>query len=392
MHSAVHCRPARHVLLLIGAAMALPLCAMAQQAAQPAGAAQPQQAAQQQFPPAGCTQDCDHWKPVKLIDFSPKHDVLIRNQDGTLQPMDEPYHKATLIAPGTWQILSDGDYQYLIEGDNEALAIDSGYGAGNIREFMQTLTKKPVRYVANTHDHFDHTADDSYFDRAFMSAYTRTKATIPFQSFAGLSFPRNYPITVVGDGYVFHLGNRDIEVFDIPNHTMGDLGFLDRKERIFFSGDVFIPVTINGESSVARFAANMRKLAAHRGEFDRYAGGSAIGDASIVDKLLANAEYILAGHEGDPVVSAQRGGPGGPGGPSDASGPGRPGGAGAPGGPGGAQSQQTPAPAGTIVYNRHLVRQGDGGAGGARGGEPNPNVRRMTYGGTTITYDIRHIQ
>ena len=71
-----------------------------------------------------------HYTPIKSIDFSSRHDVLIRSDDGTLTPMDVPHYKSVLIAPGTWQIESDGDFSYLIEGDNEALAIDTGYGAG----------------------------------------------------------------------------------------------------------------------------------------------------------------------------------------------------------------------------------------------------------------------
>jgi glyoxylase-like metal-dependent hydrolase (beta-lactamase superfamily II) len=329
-------------------------------------------AAQQQFGPAGVAPDAS-WTPVKSIDFSSKHNVMIKSEDGTLTPMDVPYFKSELIAPGTWRILSDGDYAYLIEGDNEALAIDSTYGAGNIREYMQTLTKKPVRYVANTHDHFDHTANNSYFDRAYMSAFTKTLATIPFASFSGINFPRNYPIQVVGDGYAFHLGNRDVEVFEIPNHTMGDLAYLDKRSRILFSGDVFIPITINSQSTVARFAANMRKLETHRSEFDKLAGGTYLSDASVVDHYLANAEYILAGHEGEPISAQQRGGPGGP-----------------PGGPQNAQTAQADVPPGTIVYIRHRVRPGDGGAG-RPGGAPNPNIRRMTYSDCSITYDITKI-
>jgi glyoxylase-like metal-dependent hydrolase (beta-lactamase superfamily II) len=341
--------------------------------------------AEKSWPPAGCTANCDKWTPVKSIDFSSKHDVLIRSDDGTLTPMDVPYRKATLIAPGTWQIESDGDYQYLIEGDNEALAIDAGYGAGNIREFMQTLTKKPVRYVANTHHHFDHTANDAYFDRAFMSAYTQKWATIPFASFAGMSFPRNYPITVVSDGYVFHLGNRDVEVFDIPNHTMGDTAYLDKKSRILFGGDVFMQrININEQSSVARFAANLRKIVARRADFDRIAAGSGIMDASRADHLLAVAESILAGHEGDPVA-AQQGGPGGPGGPG---GQGGPGGA---GGTQGAQQNQQSAPPGATVYRRRWPHSGDHGFDD-QGSIPQEDQRRVTMDDVAITYDIRHVQ
>jgi glyoxylase-like metal-dependent hydrolase (beta-lactamase superfamily II) len=303
------------------------------------------------------------WTPTKSIDFSSKHNILIKNEDGTLTPMDVPYYTTKLIAPGTWQILSSGDFSYLIEGDNEALAIDSTYGAGNIREYMQTLTKKPVRYVANTHDHFDHTANNSYFDRAFMSAFAKDRATIPYASFAGMNFPRNYPITVIGDGYKFQLGNREIEVFEVPNHTMGDLAFLDKREHILFSGDVFLPMgmTINDASTLTRFRDNMRKLAARRSEFTRMAGGFGMVEAASVDNYLANAEYILAGHEGVPVTDEHHGPP-----PSK------------------------PDPSGQVVYIRHFPHPGDGGAG--QQGPPNPNLRKMTYANCTIIYDITKIK
>jgi hypothetical protein len=157
-----------------------------------------------------------------------------------------------------------------------------------------------------------------------------------------------------------------LEVFELPNHTMGDIAFLDKREGILFSGDVFLPngMTINDASSVARFAANMRKVAAHHSEFDRLAGGfQIVNDASIVDKYLANAEYILAGHEGDPISQQSRGGPGGPGG--------------ARGGPGGPQGSSAADSSGQVVYTRHMPHPGDGGAG--RGGASNENLRRMTY-------------
>ena len=289
---------------------------------------------------------------------------MIKSEDGTLTPMDVPYYKSKLIAPGTWQIESDGDYSYLLEGDDEALAIDSGYGAGNIREYLQTLTKKPVRYVANTHYHFDHTANDAYFDCAYMSADTAEKATIPYASFAGMSFPRDYPKVIVGDGFKFQLGNREVEVFLIPNHTAGGTAYLDKRERILFSGDEIMEPNEPLNVSVAQFAANMRKIAAHRSEYDRLAAGTGMHDATDVDKYLAAANAVLAGQEG--TVPAPRG-PGGPAtnsaGPSDPSAP--------------------------VIYNRRMVRAPDRPAGM---GGPNENQRRFTYQDRSITYDIRHIQ
>ena len=333
-------RSALAALLLAGAVLALPAGSMAQTA--------------------------KPWVPAKSIDFSSKHNVLIRNDDGTLQPMDKPYYRSKLIAPGTWQIESDGDFSYLIEGDNEALAIDTGYGAGNIRDYLQTLTNKPVRYVANTHDHFDHTANNAYFDRAYMSAKTAEKATIPFPSFAGINFPTDYPHVIVSDGYRFQLGNREIEVLVIPNHTAGGTAYLDRKQRIMFIGDEIFDGAQPLNVSVAAFAANMRKLAAHRGEFDRTAGGPGIFDAANIDKYLAAAEAVLAGKEGEAPAP-------------------RPPGAGP--GPGAAPP---PGPNGEVVYLRRMVRAPD--RNGGRPIVPNPNIRRMTYQDRAISYDMTKVR
>ena len=71
-----------------------------------------------------------------------------------------PYFKAEKIASGTWQVLSDGDYTYVLEGEDELICIDGGCGAGNIRAFCQSLSDKPLYRLLNTHNHFDHTASN----------------------------------------------------------------------------------------------------------------------------------------------------------------------------------------------------------------------------------------
>jgi glyoxylase-like metal-dependent hydrolase (beta-lactamase superfamily II) len=235
----------------------------------------------------------------RQIDFSSHHDILIRNPDGSLQPADEPFFQSTLVAPGTWQILSDGVYSYLVEGDDEALVIDSGYGCGNIREYCQTLTDKPVNKIANTHDHFDHTANNSYFDCAYMSAKTKELATIPFPSFAGIDFPKDYPVQIIGQGFKFQLGNREIETFELTDHALGSLCFLDPKEHILFSGDELWPLDkMVWQVSIKLFEKQLSAIADHRGEFDRLCAGNGIHDAIWIDRYLECARYILAGHEG----------------------------------------------------------------------------------------------
>lgn len=233
------------------------------------------------------------------IDFTCKHGVLLESQDGSRLPMDVPYYEAKLIAPGTWQIASDGDYFYLVEGEKEALVIDGGYGCGNTRAYCQSLTDRPVRRIANTHDHFDHTANNCYFDRAYMAKETVPLATVPFPSFAGIDFPKDYPIEVIDEGYVFDLGGRKLETFKIPDHAVGSLAFLDSREGILFCGDeLCMPFGKGLNGSVEHAYRMLGKLQDRIGDIKVLYGGPGRGEASLIAKLMKNMRYIMDGHEG----------------------------------------------------------------------------------------------
>ena len=294
-----------------------------------------------------------------MIDFSCKHDIWLEDEDGSLQRMDQPFFRAWPIAPGTWQILSDGDFSYMIEGEDEALLIDSGYGAGDIRAFAQSLTDKPLSRICNTHDHFDHTANNSYFDLVYMSLETRELATRPFPSFSGIDFPRDYPVQEVTDGDVIPLRGRDLRVFFIPDHAVGSLAFLDEKARILFSGDEFMAHGKGLHGSVAHWAAMLEKLMPYRDRFDHLCAGAwPMMDASIVYNQLACARHILAGNEGE---RAQ---------------------------PGRFPGEERVDAEGRRIWKRRIPHPGDGPADINRDIE---YKRVMRFAGTSITYDVRHL-
>ena len=229
------------------------------------------------------------------IDFSCKHDVLIRYPDGSLRPMDEPHYIAQQIAPDTWQILSSGDFHYLLAGDDEAIAIDTGYGAGNLREYLEGLCGKPVRRVINTHHHFDHTANNGYFDLAYMAEESVDHATIPFPSFAGIDFPRDYPVQTVFDGEIVPLKGRDLEIFKIPDHAAGGIAILDRKARLLFTGDEVMDFGKRVNNAASTFLSQMEKLMAHRSEYDRLCGGPGMFDAGEIDIYYEAAQRMVHG-------------------------------------------------------------------------------------------------
>lgn len=292
------------------------------------------------------------------IDFSCKHDVLLEDKEGGRLPMDVPYYRAEQIAPGTWQISSDGDYFYLLEGESEALVIDSGYGCGNTRAFCQSLTDKPVRRIANTHDHFDHTANNGYFDCAYLSKETWPLATIPFPSFSGIEFPKDYTSVIIDEGYVFDLGGREIETISFPDHAVGSLMFLDRKEGILFCGDeLCMPFGKALNGSVEHVYRMLGKLQDRIDEINVLYGGPGRGEKDIIERLRANMKYILEGHEGKACITRKE----------------------AP-----KRGEEEP-----VVYARWLPHEPD------RHRE-NPEdlafLREMEYAGITVIYDVRKIR
>ena len=307
-----------------------------------------------------------------MIDFSSKHNIWIDNGDGTRSRMDEPYFKSWKLAEGVWRILSSGDYSYLVEGEDEALAIDSGYGAGNIREYMQTLTDLPVRRIANTHDHFDHTANNSYFEMAYMSEATVPLATRPFPSFSGIEFPRDYPITVLHNGDTVPLKGRDLQAFLIPDHAVGSMAFLDRKGRILFSGDEFMGKRKNLSGGLTSWYHSLERLYAVRSEFDIMYGGAFTVEADVVDKMF-KAACIGLETGGEPM----RGGPGGPGGP------------GKPGGPHGPMNGPQFTEDGEKLYHRMFPHPEDKGN---HTPPPQENMRRCVFEDVEIMFDITKIK
>ena len=138
--------------------------------------------------------------------------------------------------------MSSGDYHYLLVGDEEGISIDTGYGAGNLREFLEGLCGKPVRQVINTHYHFDHSANNCYFEKAYMGKEAIDRVSIPYESFGNIDFYKDsYEKVAVGDGDIIPLKGRELEIFRIGDHTTDGIAILDRKNRLLFIGDEIMP-------------------------------------------------------------------------------------------------------------------------------------------------------
>lgn len=150
-----------------------------------------------------------------------------------------------------------GDFwMYLLIGPEKAMLIDTGFGLGNLKGLVDELTGNMPVIVVNTHDHYDHAYGNCHFDKVYCHEYL-----IPylenqhanmwdylFDDYGNniwLEFDRKdlpvfkkYEIAGVPDGYTFNLGgDYDVELVFTGGHAAGHAGYLDKKGRIFFSGD-----------------------------------------------------------------------------------------------------------------------------------------------------------
>ena len=217
--------------------------------------------------------------------------------------MSSTIFRSRPIWANTWVIQGDGCTSYLVVGDECGVVIDTGFATENIQAYAQSLTDRPVRWAANTHGHFDHTGGNGWFERAYMSAKALEIAKIPYPSKMALSYPLDYPVTLVGDGDEIDMGKRTLEVFEVPAHAPSSIAFLDRKERILFSGDEVGPFVMlywqqeEPQPTVEQHAQNMAKLLQHREAFDHICAGHGQGmeDGSMVEDYLEHGRGIMSG-------------------------------------------------------------------------------------------------
>lgn len=202
----------------------------------------------------------------------------------------------------TWVInfMNGTENMYLLEGEEKALLLDTGYGAGNLRPYVERLTEKPV-IVANTHYHPDHSGGNGEFEEVYVSRGERidapsveTPGAVPFD-LTLLPYP-DYKKIYIGEGDTIELGGRTVDVLDVrPAHCNSSLFYLDRGHRMLFSGDELeagqVMMFDNSRNPEAPYDVEER-LKNFKENFLRLKGMSDCFD------------YILPNHNGYPIAKS----------------------------------------------------------------------------------------
>jgi cyclase len=136
-------------------------------------------------------------------------------------------------------------------GADGLLLIDAQEEAGVPRLIARIaeITDKPVRYVVNTHWHFDHVGGNPTFARqgAAVIAQENTRTRLmteqpnPLGRAAQKAFPAAFwPRITFADSLTLHVNGDDVELLHFPNgHTDGDAIVLFHKADVLFAADLF---------------------------------------------------------------------------------------------------------------------------------------------------------
>lgn len=194
------------------------------------------------------------------------------------------------ISENFYSIEQDFVRSFLIEGDKEALLIDTGIGGGNLKKYVEEITKLPITVVF-THADSDHIGDAVEFERRFMHPcefdYYRSKSANAVK------------MEPIWEGDIIDLGSYCFEVLLIPGHTPGSIALLEKNKRFLIGGDSISKGNIfmfgNGRNFYA-YLASMEKLQRRLEEFDIiYASHNILSvKADTINLLYEAAEKLIA--------------------------------------------------------------------------------------------------
>ncbi len=142
--------------------------------------------------------------------------------------MKQEVFTAVEMEPGFFRIEDGGVRCFLIEGDDRAMLIDTGFGDGDLLSFVQSLTKLPV-FVVNTHADGDHIGCNEQFEEIWMHP-----AEFDYYAQKGKNCETLHPLW---EGDIISLGKRKFEILLIPGHTPGSIALFDREHGTLISGD-----------------------------------------------------------------------------------------------------------------------------------------------------------
>lgn len=185
--------------------------------------------------------------------------------------------ETTEVADGIYMLTGAGGNMGLLVGDDGAILIDDQFAplTEKIAAAIADVTDRPVKFLFNTHHHFDHTGGNENFGNAgaLIIAHDNVRKWLSGGSVSdfGETPPAPevaWPAVTFSDTVTFHMNGQDIHVFHPENaHTDGDAIVFFKTANVIHMGDVYFAgafpyIDVNGGGSVTGAIAALEGAAA----------------------------------------------------------------------------------------------------------------------------------
>lgn len=206
------------------------------------------------------------------------------------QDMSKVEIKTQLLAPGVAVLFGAGGNIGLSYGEDGTILIDDQFAplTAKIQRAVADLGATPVKFLINTHWHFDHSGGNENLGMA--GAVIMAHDNVRVRMATGATVPGNVtppaakaalPVVTYSDGIKLHLNGQEVRVIHMPaGHTDGDSIIYWTKSNIVHMGDLFF------------FGITFPFV-------DGNSGGNVRGIVEAADKVLAIADdntKIIPGH------------------------------------------------------------------------------------------------
>ena len=212
--------------------------------------------------------------------------ALIASGPVVAQDLSKVEIKTEQVAPGVAVLFGAGGNIGVSYGEDGTILIDDQFAplTEKIQTAVSTLGAQPVKFLVNTHWHYDHTGGNENLGKAGAVIMAHDNVRVRMAAGQGDQKPSAkvaLPVVTYADGLKLHLNGEEVRVVHMPaGHTDGDSIVHWTKSNIIHMGDLFF-------------------LRMSFPFVDASSGGNVRGVIAAADKVLAMADAqtkIIPGH------------------------------------------------------------------------------------------------
>lgn len=173
-----------------------------------------------------------------------------------------------------------------------------------IKRFVEARLGTTVRYVINTHYHADHSTGTCFFRGARVISHALCRTLLNTRGRDSLAKAKTsshemrdveliLPDVVFDGGPMsLHIGNKTIQMWATPGHSMDSIVCLVKEDRILFAADTLMPIPYFVDGSYDDFMTSLQGLQNANFENVIQGHGEIILRGEIEEKIQGDIDYL----------------------------------------------------------------------------------------------------